>query len=64
VPVLVISGAADPIIPVDEAATMAGTAVDGRLVVIDGAAHLSPVEQPDAVNRALGDHLKASSPAG
>jgi pimeloyl-ACP methyl ester carboxylesterase len=63
VPVLVISGVEDPIIPVEEAATMAATVPDGRLVVVDGAAHLSPIEQPDAVNRALRDHLEASAPA-
>jgi 3-oxoadipate enol-lactonase len=63
VPVLVISGAEDPIIPVDEAANMAATAAKGGLVLIDGAAHLSPIEQPDAVNRALRDFLEASSPA-
>ena len=40
---------------------MADTAADGRLVVIGGAAHLSPMEQPEAVNRALRDHLEASS---
>lgn len=63
VPVLVISGDQDPIIPVEEAATMAGATADGRLVVVEGAAHLSPVEQPEAVNRALRDHLEASTRA-
>jgi pimeloyl-ACP methyl ester carboxylesterase len=29
-------------------------------VVIAAAAHLSPLEQPEAVNRALRDHLEAS----
>lgn len=61
VPVLVISGDQDPIIPVEEAGTMAGATQDGRLVVIEGAAHLSPLEKPEAVNRALRDHLEASA---
>jgi pimeloyl-ACP methyl ester carboxylesterase len=60
VPVLVVHGDQDPIIPIDEAATMAGVPAQGRLVVIDAAAHLSPLEQPEAVNRALRDHLEAS----
>ena len=63
VPVLVISGDQDPIIPSEEAATMASATPDGRLVVIDGAAHLAPLEQPEAVNRALRDHLAVSTPA-
>jgi 3-oxoadipate enol-lactonase len=63
VPVLVISGDQDPIIPPEEAATMASGTHDGRLVVIEGAAHLAPMEQSEAVNRALRDHLAVSTPA-
>jgi 3-oxoadipate enol-lactonase len=61
VPVLVISGDQDPIIPVEEAATMTAAAADGRLVVIEGSAHLAPIERSEAVNRALRDHLMASA---
>lgn len=57
VPVLVVAGDQDPIIPVAEAEAVAASARRGRLVVIDKASHLAPMEQPGAVNRALGDHL-------
>ena len=30
---------------------------DGRLLVVEDAAHLANVEQPDVVDRALLDHL-------
>jgi pimeloyl-ACP methyl ester carboxylesterase len=59
VPVLVVAGLQDPIIPVTEAETIAETAKDGRLVVIDGASHLSPLEQPGLVNDAFRTHLGA-----
>ena len=58
VPVLVVSGLEDPIIPVEEAESMAAAAARGTLVVVDGAAHLSPMEQPAAVNQALREHLQ------
>ena len=57
VPVLVVAGAHDPIIPVAEAETIAGAARSGKLVVVDGASHLAPLEQPGAVNEALRVHL-------
>lgn len=57
VPVLVVAGEQDPIIPLSEAEAMAAAARDGRLVVVGNAAHLVPVEQPAAVNQALREHL-------
>lgn len=57
VPLLVVAGLQDPIIPVAEAEAIAETAVSGRLVVVDGASHLSPLEQPQLVNDALRKHL-------
>jgi pimeloyl-ACP methyl ester carboxylesterase len=56
-PFLVVAGLKDPIIPVAEAEAIAESAVYGRLVVIDGAAHLSPMEQSKLVNDALREHL-------
>jgi len=58
VPLLVVAGLQDPIIPVAEAEAIAETAVSGRLVVVDGASHLSPLEQPQLVNDALRKHLE------
>jgi pimeloyl-ACP methyl ester carboxylesterase len=57
VPLLVVAGLQDPIIPVAEAEAIAETAVYGRLVVVDGAAHLAPLQQPQLVNDALRKHL-------
>jgi 3-oxoadipate enol-lactonase len=57
VPLLVVAGVQDPIIPVAEAEAIAHLAVYGRLVVVDGASHLSPLEQPQLVNDALRKHL-------
>jgi len=57
VPLLVVVGREDPIIPVPEAEAIAESAAYGRLVVVDGASHLSPIEQPQPVNEALRKHL-------
>lgn len=54
-PVLVLVGDHDEVTPVDSAKAMASAAKHAELHVIDGAAHLSPMEQPDQVN----DHLLA-----
>jgi pimeloyl-ACP methyl ester carboxylesterase len=62
-PVLVVAGLGDSIIPIAEAEAIAESAVYGRLVVIDGAAHLSPMEQPKLVNDALRQHLGADAGA-
>ena len=59
VPVLVIAGERDPIIPLTESEAMAAAARQGRLVVVENAAHLVPVEQPAAVNQAIRKHLAA-----
>lgn len=57
VPVLVVAGEQDPIIPLTEAEAMVGMARQGRLVIVGNAAHLVPVEQPEVVNQALRKHL-------
>jgi pimeloyl-ACP methyl ester carboxylesterase len=53
VPALVIVGDADAITPPAVAASMAGRIPGARLVTIRGAGHMSPMEQPDQVTRAL-----------
>lgn len=58
-PTLVIAGAQDPATPPEHAERIAA-AVDGaRLEVLDPAAHLANVEQPEAVTRLILDHLEA-----
>ena len=51
-PTLVVAGAEDPSVTVAEAG-----ALPGRLVVLEGAAHLASAEQPAAFNNALVAHL-------
>ena len=58
-PTVVIAGAEDPSTPVEHAETIARGVPGSRLVVVPDAAHLANVEQADAVNRAMLDHLAA-----
>ncbi|MFD4638226.1 3-oxoadipate enol-lactonase [Lentzea sp. NPDC058436] len=56
-PTLAIAGADDPATPPPHLEEIAGSVHDGRLLVIDQAAHLANAEQPAQVNVALVDHL-------
>lgn len=56
-PTLVISGADDPAAPVEKAEFIRDSIPGASLVVVDGAAHLANVEQPEAVTRAILAHL-------
>lgn len=56
-PALVIAGADDPAAPPEEAELIHDSIPDARLVVIPQAAHLANVEQPEALTRAVLDHL-------
>lgn len=53
VPTLVLVGEQDALTPPADAATMAASIPDARLVVIPQAGHLSPFENPRAVNASL-----------
>jgi 3-oxoadipate enol-lactonase len=53
VPTLVIVGDADAITPPDVAEKMHKAIPGSKLEVIRGAGHMSPMEQPDQVNRAI-----------
>jgi 3-oxoadipate enol-lactonase len=57
VPTLVITGAEDEMIPVEESRRMAAAIPGATLVVIPGAGHLANLEQPDAFNIALNTFL-------
>ncbi len=59
VPVLVIHGDADQIVPLVEAEAMAAAIPNGKLVVIPNAGHLPNLEQPDAFNDAVIDFLES-----
>lgn len=56
-PALVLMGAADTLCPLDRHQLMHDLMPQSRLHIIPGAAHLPPLEQPDATLRALRDWL-------
>lgn len=56
-PTLIVVGDQDESTPVAESQTLQERIPDSRLVVLEGAKHLSNVEQADAFNRALLDFL-------
>jgi 3-oxoadipate enol-lactonase len=57
-PTLVIAGAQDPSTPPEHAEAIAA-AIPARLELLDPAAHLANVEQPEAVTRLIREHLEA-----
>src|SRR5437870_7715996 len=57
VPTLIIVGDADAITPPATAESMHKTITHSKLVIIKGAGHLSPMEQPEQVNQALRQFL-------
>ena len=56
-PVLAVAGAEDVATPVENLREIAEGVKDGRLVVLDGVAHLAPAEAPSVVSRLLREHL-------
>jgi pimeloyl-ACP methyl ester carboxylesterase len=61
-PLLVMQGD-DDCVEIAHAAAMAGTARDGRLAVIPGTSHISPMEKPELVNLILLDFFEDKPPA-
>lgn len=57
VPVLAVAGAADVATPTDKLREIADGVKDGRLVELDGVAHLAPAEAPEEVARLMREHL-------
>ncbi len=53
VPTTIVVGEADTVTPVDASQEMAAVIPNAELVVISGAGHMSPTEQPHAVAQAL-----------
>ncbi|MCA9928230.1 MAG: alpha/beta fold hydrolase [Anaerolineales bacterium] len=58
VPVLIIHGADDRIVPLAEAQAMQKAIKNAKLVVLEDAGHLPNLEQPDAFNDAVIDFLE------
>jgi 3-oxoadipate enol-lactonase len=57
-PTLVVAGAEDPATTVDQAEEINDSIQGARLVVIENAAHLANVEQPEGVTREILNHLE------
>src|SRR4051812_13058561 len=58
-PTLVIAGAQDPATPPEHAERIAAGIAGSRVEILDPAAHLANVEQPEAVTRLIREHLEA-----
>jgi pimeloyl-ACP methyl ester carboxylesterase len=58
VPLLVVAGDADPMVSVETARGLAGSAPDGTCEIVAGAGHIVSAEQPAAFNRALASFLE------
>jgi pimeloyl-ACP methyl ester carboxylesterase len=63
-PTLVLVGAEDQITPPEVAREMAGRIPGASLVVVPGAGHLSTIEEPEPVSRALADWLDRTGEGG
>ena len=59
VPTLILVGEADAITPPAMAETLKKGIANSKLVVIKNAGHMSPMEQPDQVNRAIRDFVQS-----
>lgn len=60
VPTLVVTGAADTLIPPAESEAMAAAIPDARLEILPDAGHLVAYEQPESFDRVLGEWLEAT----
>ncbi len=58
-PTLVIAGADDPAAPVNQAELLCDSIPDACLLMVEEAAHLANVEQPEEVTQAILEHLEA-----
>ncbi len=61
VPTLLVCGRQDPVTPVVDHEAMAARVHGARLEIIEKCGHLSTIEQPDMVNRVLGDWLRKTA---
>jgi pimeloyl-ACP methyl ester carboxylesterase len=61
-PVTVLAGSADPIIPIAEPVTLANAIDHSRIRILLGGGHLLPIERPDEVAAEVCRHLTAPLP--
>jgi pimeloyl-ACP methyl ester carboxylesterase len=64
VPTLIVVGEADAVTPPDAARAMEAAIPGARLVLVPGAAHLTTLEQPDAVGGPLVAWARSASAHG
>jgi len=60
-PTLIVVGGEDSITPPADSEAMRAKVEGSRLVVVEGAGHMSNVERPEEFNRALGDFVRGLS---
>ena len=60
-PVLIVAGAADKVVPLDEAQAMRDAFPAARLAVMERSGHLPMLEEPEALTEALAEFVKAGS---
>ena len=60
-PTLVIAGAEDPAATVEQAEEIRDSIPGARLTVVENAAHLANIEQPEAVTREILNHLEPAA---
>jgi pimeloyl-ACP methyl ester carboxylesterase len=58
VPVLVVSGAQDVMVPPEDSQELHRAIPWSRMVVVPGAGHMLPLERPEEFNRALGEFVR------
>lgn len=61
-PVLAVAGSHDVATPADSLRRIASGVRNGRVVVLDGVAHLAPVEAPTATANLIADHVVVRDP--
>ena len=63
-PTLVLCGREDQILPLQLSEEMAAGIAGAKLVVLEGAGHMAPLEQPDGVTQAMREWLQAAGHEG
>jgi 3-oxoadipate enol-lactonase len=63
-PLLALAGAEDPATPPGHLRAIADGVARGMVLVVDRAAHLANLEQPEIVNRLILNHLERAEPPG
>ena len=61
VPLVMIHGSEDSLIPPAESEAMAASVAGARLAIVPGSGHMAPVERPDVVAQALQDVWRAAA---